>query len=515
VRLLVEVVGEPGLIEARNYVAIVKGRAHGPNTAVVSGTSTAGVLRIGGDGLSDAQMMSAVEVATTLPDGGDVTFSYNQRVRNRLSNYWFDEEPTQIEGNARYRGWDVTFGNRVPSIGTALTGPFVEGIGAAAHRASKGLLTELVVARPTQFGGDAAGRLVRSRVGWQGSSGLIAAVISDFARPDGSYTTLSSIHETPLSADDQEQVDIERAFTATAPSNRILGGGIDVEYRPTRSQRVTGRAGWLKLSNAASNRLTASVGEASYAWSRHDRATLNVRWRQMPPTLSGVYLSGDEQTADGSVRVVSRVRTVVRLFENSSETFGGRLRSQMAGTGSGLSIQRNAYRLEGRFNYRESTFAQRTIRRTISVNGGMPVQALQVSGTADVGTQEKGGALSHVAYYRGDLTWTATSGSLSFDVTQSTSGAVSIQRADVLASAHVRQWELAGGGWLTRGYSSGGQPGMWASIGIPVRSDLLISVGIDHAPVEWTTQSTWRGSLGIRKRFSIPLPFDPPSTPDQ
>jgi hypothetical protein len=508
VRLLIAVIGDPGVIEARNYVAIVKGGRRGPDTSVVSGTSTFGISRVGSNGFSDAQSMGAVQVATTLAGEGNASFSYDHRVRNMLSNYRYDEEPTQIEGNVRYRRWDLTFGNRVPSNGTALTGPFVQGIGAAAHRASGGLLAEIVIARPTQFGADASGRLVRGRVGWQGKSGLLAAVTSDFARPDGSYTTVSSIQQTPMDADEQEQLDIQQAFTTAAPSNRILGGGLDVEYRPTRSQRITARAGALKLSNAAGNRLSAAVSEGSYAWSRREAATLNVRWRQMPQTLPGVYLAGDEQTIDGSVRVVSRLRMVARVFENSSETSGGRVRSQMAGTASGFSIQRSVYRLEARLNYRESIFAQRAIRRTISVNVGLPIRALRASATADVGNQEKDRTLSHIAYYRGDLRWTGTAGSLSFEVTHSQNGAAPLQRADFLASAHLRQWELAGGAWLTRGYPSGGEPGMWASIGVPVRSDLLLSVGLDRTPIEWTAQPTWRASLGVRKRFSIPLPFD-------
>jgi hypothetical protein len=124
-----------------------------------------------------------------------------------------------------------------------------------------------------------------------------------------------------------------------------------------------------------------------------------------------------------------------------------------------------------------------------------------------VGTQDNGRDVSRTAFYRGDLRWTGDTGTLSFAVTHSESNGTRRERADLIASLNIRRWEFAGGTWGTRGYTSGGQPGMWTSVGVPVGHEFLITVGVDRAPIDWTSEPTWRGTLTIRKRFSLPLPF--------
>jgi hypothetical protein len=72
---------------------------------------------------------------------------------------------------------------------------------------------------------------------------------------------------------------------------------------------------------------------------------------------------------------------------------------------------------------------------------------------------------------------------------------------------HLREFELAGGAWGTRGYAFGGRPGMWTTIGVPLGHEFLVTVGAERSPFTWTSEPTWRGLLTIRKRFDLPLPF--------
>jgi hypothetical protein len=58
-----------------------------------------------------------------------------------------------------------------------------------------------------------------------------------------------------------------------------------------------------------------------------------------------------------------------------------------------------------------------------------------------------------------------------------------------------------------RRLDSGGEPGVWTQIGIPVTYDLLLSVGIEHAPPDWGQPPQWLGTLGVRKRVAVPIPF--------
>jgi hypothetical protein len=54
---------------------------------------------------------------------------------------------------------------------------------------------------------------------------------------------------------------------------------------------------------------------------------------------------------------------------------------------------------------------------------------------------------------------------------------------------------------------SGRPPGAWTSIGLPVGFDSLLTLGGDYAPLTWIGEPTLRGTITVRKRFAIPVPF--------
>ena len=80
-------------------------------------------------------------------------------------------------------------------------------------------------------------------------------------------------------------------------------------------------------------------------------------------------------------------------------------------------------------------------------------------------------------------------------------------RTDVLGSVKLGEWELAGGAWATRGWARGGEPGFWTQLGVPVSSDLLVTIGLEHAPPAYGQAPTQLGTLGIRKKVAFPIPF--------
>jgi hypothetical protein len=166
---------------------------------------------------------------------------------------------------------------------------------------------------------------------------------------------------------------------------------------------------------------------------------------------------------------------------------------------------RQGRRLEVRGNYYESQFNLTNVRRTVSVLGGLPLGPLALNVSADVGTQDNGASVHPLEYYRGDLRWIGDGGMVSLAFSQSAIARVRRQRADFLASIHVREFELAGGAWMTRGYAVGGHPGLWSTIGVPVGREFVITLGAERAPFTWTSAPTWRGLLTLRKRFDVPL----------
>jgi hypothetical protein len=167
--------------------------------------------------------------------------------------------------------------------------------------------------------------------------------------------------------------------------------------------------------------------------------------------------------------------------------------------------------VEVRGNYRESQYSTMTVNRTISVLAGTPLGPFSVSGNADLGQQDTPTRTNRVAYYRGDVRWAKDVGTISFNASHFQSLGVGRQRVDLIASLKAKDMELAGGAWATRGYTSGGKPGMWTSIGVPVGYDSTLTLGIDYSSLTWTADPSLRGSVTIRKRFSVPMAFVNPT----
>jgi hypothetical protein len=44
-------------------------------------------------------------------------------------------------------------------------------------------------------------------------------------------------------------------------------------------------------------------------------------------------------------------------------------------------------------------------------------------------------------------------------------------------------------------------------IGLPVGSDSLLTLGVDYAPLTWVGEPRLRGTINVRKRFAVPVPF--------
>jgi hypothetical protein len=512
VRLLAEVVGESGEIEAKNYVSIAKSGGSKPGVPTITGASTFGLSQLGLAGIDGSRQSGALELSSKFGKASNFSFSFDQGLQTNLSNFRYEEERTRVTGNLRHAGWDVSFGNYVSAQGNALTGPYVRGRGASIRRPSGLLVSELVVAQPNMIGGLAGGHVVRGRAGVRTPKVLLALSASDFGRPSGGYSTISTIQTTVLDAETQEQLDYERRLTAAAASNRVKGVGLEAKFQPVRAHRISVRSGGLWLSNAKGISSGGASNEASYSLNTKP-AALNLRWRETPATVSGISIQGDEIAADGNVRVFGDVRLIGRAYQNSTDTVGSDLFSRGEGGSLGVRFMRGARRVEVRGNYRESQYSAMTVSRTVSVLAGVPLGPFLVSGNADIGRQETPARTDRVVYYRGDLRWVKDIGTVSFNASHSETLGVGRQRFDLIASVKAKDLEFAGGAWATRGYTSGGKPGMWTNVGVPVGYDSTLTLGVDYSPLTWIAQPSLRGLVTIRKRFSVSMPFMNPTMP--
>ena len=510
VRLLVEVVGQPGEIEALSFASVVKGGGVKPGVPLVSGSSTFGYSQLGARGVDPAQRTGALTLSSKFGPTSSFSFSYDHGIEQNLSNYRYEGAQTRVTGSLRHAGWDASFGNYVSAQGNAITGPYVLGRGVSVQRPAGPLLADIVASQPNTINGIADGHLFRGRVGVRTTKLTVAFTASDFGRPAGGYTTISTVQTGVLDAETESELEFERRLTTSSASNRARGIGFETELNPSRAHRIAFRAGSLWLSNAVGDHISAPVGEASYGLVTK-RATFNARWRDMPPTVSGVYIPGDDVGVDGSVGLWRDIRLVGRGYQSSTHTFNSDFFSANEGASVGVRVARGARRVEVRANYGESQYSTTTVRRTVSIQAGTPVGPFHLNGSADVGEQDAAvGLSSHLALYRGDVAWVGSIGNASLSVSRSNRADVVQQRVDLLASLHVGGAELAGGAWLTRGY---GRPGAWTSIGVPVGFESMMVFGLDYSPLNWTDVPSLRGSLAFRKTLAFPVPFAKPLSP--
>ena len=506
VRLLVELVDEGGVVQAQDHATVSRRGGARPGVPVVAATATLGASRLGARGMGPPQWLAGATASTRFGNGSLFSLFFDRGLRGMFSNFRFEEARTRISGSLRHRGWEVAFGNYLPSPGHTLAGPYVIGRGVSVSRSAGRVAADVVTAQPNTIGGEAGGHLLRGRAGLRTPRLSVGLNVSTFGRPVGGYTTLPSIQQRVVDADEQERLDIERRQTSNAASNRVAGLGLDADFRPVSSHRLRVRSGGLWLSNAQGARAGGAAAEASYEYSSK-RADLNVRWRDTPPAVQGVSTFGDELAADGGVPLTRAVRVVGAAYRNSLDTAGSDVSSSGEGASLGVRLIRGSRRLEVRGNYRDTEFFTRTIRRTVSVAFSLTAGPLSVSANADLGSQSSERGPGRSAFYRGEVRWRQDDGSLALAATHSEAFSFRRDRIDLNASWKWRGFELAGGAWATRGYASGGPPGGWTSVGFPVGGGRSLIVALDYSAPTPTASPGLRAMVAIRQGITFAAPF--------
>lgn len=508
IRVFGEVMGEPGGAAVFSWVQVTRRGGLQAGQVGLTGTASIVATNFAVEELDGARYGGVLDLSGRLTGNTTLALNYRQGPReSNLTNYRISQEVTRWSGTLRHPSWQVGFGNQVNSSGTVLTGPFVRGQGLSVRRTQGRVIGDLLVAQPTTFNSAPAGHVVRGSAGLSGRHGRVAASFSDFGRPVGGYST-TPIWPGDIDPDSLEWLERERKAVEKAPSNRVQGAGVDLEWRPGSAHRVQMRGGWLRLGNAAGDTISDPSAEAQYAFS-HRGANFNARWRQMPQSLPGIHLPGNDVSLDGSLRVIGDWRLVGRAYRNSNHTLGNAFDSEGEGASLGVRWFRQGWRMDVRGSYREWSYGdQPTATRTVNASVGIPLGPLSFSAFANVGEQQRDTVRQPTQSYRSDLRWSGRVGTASWAASYfDRPNMVPRIRTDVLGSLKLGHWELAGGGWATRGWTRGGEPGFWTQIGVPVTHDLLLSVGMEYAPPDWGQSPQWLGSLGVRQKVTVPFPF--------
>jgi hypothetical protein len=502
------VTGEPGSAEVYSYVQLMRRGGLRPGQVGLSGTASVQAANVALERFEGARYGGVVDLSGRLSGRTSLSLNYRQGPReNNLTNFRIAQEETRWVGTLRAPGWQVQAGNQLMSMGTVLTGPSLRAQGLSLRRSEGRLIGDVLAARPTTFAGDASGHVVRASFGVNGRRGRLVGVVSDFGRPVGGYNAQPRYPED-IPPDSLEKLERERLALEKAPSNRVQGAGLEAELRAASVHRFTVRGGLLRLHNAAGDSVQDVSAEAQYTFN-HRAASLNARWRSMPTSLQGVLLPGDEVSADASVRLIGELRLAGRVYRSLTTTLGNAYRAETEGASLGLRYFRSGWRVDLRGSHREWSYGQQpTTARTVTLFTGVPLGPLSFNGFADVGEQDNGTLRQPTSSYRGDLRWSGRAGSLSWSASRYTALNIAPRlRTDVLGSVKLGEWEAAGGGWATRGWTAGGDPGFWAQLGIPVTYDLLLTVGAEHAPAAWGRRPEWLGTVGLRKKLTVAVPF--------
>jgi hypothetical protein len=384
-----------------------------------------------------------------------------------------------------------------------LTGPSVSGNGLLLNKMSGRLFGEVVLGQPTTFIGEAAGHLWRATMGVRFSTGTIGVSVSDFARPDGGYSTLAPELDPTLDPDSLEMLERERELSTGAASTRVRGFGVEANLRISPEHRLLLRVGGLRLGAVGGEEVRRPSLEAQYSFSS-SRVFLNTRLRRMPPTVQGVYLPGNEVSLDGNLRLIGPLRLTARAYRYENETLGETTGFAVNGGSLGLGLASNRWRLDVRGYHRTMDYSTRTVRRTGQVVLGLALGSWSISTASEVGRETGPGGGHPFRSQRGDLRVKADPGYASFAVrTYETNGLGSRLRADLLGSATFGGFEVAGGAWATRGWTLGGEPGAWMHLGVPLYYQFTALVGLGKGlvlPIPFTGADTgvphppWSGS---------------------
>jgi hypothetical protein len=508
VRVLGEVVGEPGYAAVYSWVQVTRRGGLRAGQVGLTGTTSLHASNLEAESLEGARYGGVVDLSGRLSRHTTLTLNYRQGPReSTLTNFRIAQEETRWSGNLRRPTWNFQFGNQVLSMGTVLTGPFVRGQGAQLRRTQGLLVGEITALQPASFSTAPAGHVLRGNLALSGARGRLGVAVSDFGRPAGGYSTAPRYPED-IDPEVLERLERERRALAKAARNRVQGAGADAELNLAKVHRFTARAGVLRLSNARGDTVQDVSAEALYAF-QHRRATMNLRWRQMPVSLAGIQLPGDEHAADATLRVVGEWRLAGRVYRTRNLTLGNDFHSEGEGASAGVRWFRSGWRLDVSGNVREWSWGETpTEARTVNASFGMPLGPLSLNAFASVGEQRRDTVRAPSASYNGSLRWNGRAGSFSWSASYfETLSAPPRLRTDVLGSLRLGGWELAGGAWATRGLVRGGEPGLWTQLGAPVTPDLQLTLGVEHAPPAWGRPPQWLGTLGVRKKVAFAIPF--------
>jgi hypothetical protein len=514
VRLIVEIEGDPGVAESSVPIRVDASGGLAPNRAGLTGVGQ--IYRHGIDvgAQHGGTTAGSLELSGSIAPGLNVSGNFHRGHRLNLPPILSSYAAAGDRYSAEVRRGDLSLlaGNMVNAQGNAVTGPFTRIRGVTLRRSNGPVMGDVSWGRPVGFDGTARGGLVRGTVSLQTPRFRIAVLGSDLSRPTAGFS----------------------------PGVRATGAGIEAAWSNS-VHRLQGRAGYLALRGDTAGAVSGVPLEVNYALSTHMLNT-SVRYRQMPPSLPGVYNPPAELSGDIAVRLKGALRVNARGYRTQAEVLAPFGSWSSEGLSGGLQLlPGGGYRLDIRANYRETVSARTTTQRTVQASGSLPAGPLMLDAFMDLGRQLSGGVQTPTRVLRGGARWNSMGNSVFGTLMYSDYGrGLPRLRADVFATLRMPYVDLDGGMWASRGPSYGGTPGVWGNLAISLTHGFSVSAGGEFVrgripytryvdpitgeplspeaaddptrgpligiPVQ-VPSSPWRGTLGLRRGLAIPLPW--------
>jgi len=496
----------------------------------LSGTVFFGTTTIRFAGAEPPIAAAAVDLTGRMDRRTQVTISLVRGARQDISQLFkYPVVETRLRMDVRRPAWNISMGE-TSAQSSAITGPSIQGQGAAIRWHRSRFLGDAMVARPKRIGEIGGGHLVRANAGVRVPLGVVSATISDLVRParrstisntsladlytvSDVITEANSIHgegtEKELTADQVHEI-----AKALIQANRIQGAGVESTLNLSGAHQLTVKAGGLSVANADEFRSHGATGEARYRFTA-ERGSLTARARRTPRSVSGVTIPGNEMVVNGALKTTPSFNFDGRAFTQSSSTLGQRYPSEAHGGSFGMLWGKKAT-ADIRANYRTSHLVRTRVTRTITTEVTIPLGAVTIEGSGEFGDIKSGIQTARVKEYGAGLSTKGKNRTAFVNAGYQDSGLQQREvNVDAGASLMFGSWQWHGGVEFARGTFLGDYSRLWNGASLPLLRNLALVIGVERS--RWTTPpgvwvddlqndaSPWRATFGLQRKLTMPL----------
>ncbi|GAC1654734.1 MAG: hypothetical protein NVS4B3_19000 [Gemmatimonadaceae bacterium] len=479
--------GAAGARQASLVVYVVRDLGPLPGLAQIPATVFVGAAHSPSDVSTPSAPFFAVDASGEIAAETELTLRYRHSPPMVPSAFHSHASGAGFQIGVRTPRWGAT-GGEVFTLGSALTGYYLQGLGARLTGTGDRVVTDLLVAEPEPLGDfgrrDREGHIARGMVGLRSAAGTVGVTLFDAARPIRLGLPLSQLQSAALRYD--------------AP-------GVGEAHVET---------GVVRLQGPSAEWHTGPALDASYA-AALGRTGVSARARATP----GLVIGGDgsDRSMSGSaITAVSRHLSVETLLDHQSAPAGadsGAHRSSDATVGVRYFGDGRVYALRGIVSHFEGIGFGRAPgeRRTLQASTTAPIGPTAVDASLESGLRIRGDTTRRISAYHAGLRWFGSGGWGWLRLSRASDDVGSgFSRADLAGSIRTPSYTVDLGGSLPLGSQVRASPALWwTGVTAQVTRATALVVGLEYR--SRGPGAGWMTAIGARHRLALPLPLAAPT----